>query len=210
MAAVRALGDIRATEAVPALSEAFLERRVAPTNVISDALRRMGEAAGPAFERGAASSDPIVRVASCFGLSAIASTHGGAVFRLSEVLGSDSDPRVRAAAAKALGIAGGGNAPAALVRATADSEVHVRRSAVRALGWFDDPASPETLDERTEDEDREVALRAAEALVALARRPRAGEAACARLESSSAWAVEYASTVAEVSEHADNLAEVSA
>lgn len=209
MAAVRALGDIRSDEAIPALSEAFLERRVAPTNVVNDALRKIGGGAAPAFEQGIASPDPIVRVSSCFGLSGIAESHGGAVYRLAVVLASDSDAPVRAAAATALGIVGGGNAPPELVAATADPDVNVRRSAVKALGSFDDPSTSETLDERTEDEDREVALRAAEALVALTRRPRAAAEAGARVASSSAWAVEYAHKVAEV-EHAGAAAEASA
>jgi HEAT repeat protein len=106
---------------------------------------------------------------------------------------------VRAAAAKALGIVGGGNAPDALIVATTDPDVHVRRSAVRALGSFDDPTTCETLDERTSEEDRETAIRAAEALLALTLRSRSASEARARLKSSSAWAVEYARTVAEVS-----------
>jgi HEAT repeat protein len=209
MAAVRALGDIGSADAVPALGKAFLERRCAPTNLVNDALRRLGEPAGPIFERGAESADPILRISSCFGLAAVASTHGGAVYQLGEVLASDSDARVRAAAAAALGIAGGGSAPDALWRATADSDVHVRRAAVRALGSFDDPSTGLLLLERAEDEDREVAIRAAEALVALSDRPRAGPAARTRLDSSSAWAVEYARTVAEVSS-AGRVAEVRA
>ena len=99
IAAVRALGDIGSAGAVPALSAAFLERRVAPTNVVNEALRRIGGEAAPAFERGVASTDPIVRLSSCFGLSGIAESHGGAVHRLALVLASDSDARVRAAAA---------------------------------------------------------------------------------------------------------------
>lgn len=199
VAAVRALGEIRADEAVPALSEAFLERRIAPTNVVNAALRRIGGESAPAFEQGITSPDPIVRVSSCFGMSGIAESHGGAVHRLAVVLAADPDPGVRTAAASALGIVGGGDAPPELVRATTDPEVQVRRSAVRALGSFDDPTIGEALDECTEDDDREVALRAAEALVVLAGRPRAAAAAGARLESSSAWAVEYARKVAEVS-----------
>lgn len=199
MAAVRALGDTRSTEAVPSLSQAFLERRIAPTNVLNNALREIGGEAAPAFERGIVSTDPIVRVSSCFGLSGIASTHGGAVHRLSEVLASDSDARVRAAAAAALGIAGGSRAPTALVGGTTDPDVNVRRSAVKALGSFDDPNTGATLLERTEDEDREVAQRAAEALLKLTGRPRAAPQARARLESLSTWAVEYARKVAEVS-----------
>jgi len=198
MAAVRALGDIRSAEAVPALSEAFLERRVAPTNVVNEALRGIGGEAAPVFEQGILSADPIVRVSSCFGLSGIAAVHGVAVYRLAGVLASDSDARVRTAAAASIGIVGGGNAPVELVGATVDPDVNVRRAAVKALGSFDDPTAGGTLDERLEDDDREVAIRAAEAPVALTRRSRAAEAARARLESSSAWAVEYARTVAEV------------
>jgi HEAT repeat protein len=198
MAAVRALGDIGSAEAVPALSQAFLARSVAPTNLVNYALRMIGGEAGPAFERGIASQDPIVRLSSCFGLSGIASTHGGAVHRLAEVLATDSDASVRAAAAASLGIVGGGKAPTELRRATADPDVHVRRDVVKALGSFDDPTTAETLDERTEDEDREVAIRAAEALVALTRRPRAAARARASLEASSAWAAKYARAVAEV------------
>jgi HEAT repeat protein len=209
IAAVRALGEIGSAEAVPALSEAFLERRVAPPQVVNVALRRIGGEAGPAFERGIASADPIIRISSCFGLSGIAAGHGGAAFRLASVLGSDADARVRTAAASGLGIVGGGAAPEALVDATADPDVDVRRAAVKALGSFDDPAAAVTLDDRTEDADREVALRAAEALVALTRRPRAGAAAHARLESSAAWAVDYARQVAEI-EGARAVAEVSA
>ena len=137
-------------------------------------------------------------MSSCFGLSGIAAVHGVAVYRLAGVLASDSDARVRTAAAASIGIVGGGNAPVELVGATVDPDVNVRRAAVKALGSFDDPTAGGTLDERLEDDDREVAIRAAEAPVALTRRSRAAEAARARLESSSAWAVEYARTVAEV------------
>jgi HEAT repeat protein len=198
-AAVQALGDIGSGEAVPALGAAFLELRVAPTDVVMDALRRIGGDAVTVFERGVGSTDPIVRVSSCFGLSAMAEERGACAFRLALALDSDSDARVRAAAAAALGILGGEDAPAALMRATSDPDVHVRRSAVKALGSFDDPITGQTLDECTEDEDRETAIRAAEALLALARRPRAAPEARARLKSSSAWAVEYARIVAEVS-----------
>ena len=81
MAAVRALGDIGSADAVPALGEAFLERRGAPTDVINDALRRIGGDAGTVFERGVVTTDPIVRVSSCFGLAAIAAERPGARWR---------------------------------------------------------------------------------------------------------------------------------
>jgi HEAT repeat protein len=199
IAAVRALGEIGSKDAVPALSAAFLERRVAPTNIVSTALRQIGGEAAPAFERGITSADPIVRLSSCFGLSGLAAQHGAVTVRLADVLASDSDPGVRAAAAAALGIVGGGNAPAELVDATADPDVHVRRAAVKALGAFDDPTTGKALVGCYEDEDRETAIRAAEALLRLADQPRAGAEARQLLESSSAWAVEYARKVAEVS-----------
>jgi HEAT repeat protein len=199
-AAVRALGDIGSGEAVPALSDAFLSRRSAPTNVVNDALRRIGGPdAAATFERGLGSPDAIVRISSCFGLAAIAEDRGAAVHRVAEVLDSDSEGTVRTAAAAALGIVGGEDAPPPLVRATTDPKVNVRRSAVKALGSFDDPKIGATLEASTEDDDREVALRAAEALLKLAGRPRAASQARARIEASSAWAVEYARTVAEVS-----------
>jgi hypothetical protein len=197
-AAVRALGDIGSTEAVPSLSKAFLERRVAPTNIVNNALRRIGGAAGPVFERGITSDDPIVRVSSCFGFSGIAAEHGVAVDRLAEVLASDPDPQVRTAAAAALGIVGGENAPSQLLHAATDPSVHVRRSAVRALASFDDPTTGDVLVVSAEDEDRETAIRAAEALLALSRRPRAAEEARTHLERCPGWSVEYARKVAEL------------
>jgi HEAT repeat protein len=199
-AAVRALGDVGSAEAVPALSDAFLSRRVAATNVVNDALRRIGgRDAATTFALGLGSSDPIIRLSSCFGLAAIVENRAAAVYRLAGVLESDSDATVRTGAAAALGIVGGDDAPASLVRATTDADVRVRRSAVKALGSFDDPETGATLEASAEDDDREVAIRAAEALLKLADRPRAASGAQARLETSSAWAIEYARTVAEVS-----------
>ena len=114
-------------------------------------------------------------------------------------IGVFHDREDRVAAAAALGIAGGDEVPDPLLAATNDPEVSLRRAAVKSLGSFDDPRSGPALDERTEDEDRETAIRAAEALFALARQPRAAPEARARLDSSSAWAVQYARIVEEVS-----------
>ena len=199
VAAVRALGDIGSPEAAPALTSAFLERRCAPTNVVNDALRRIGPEGAAAFERGARSDLPIVRISSCFGLAATISTGGDVARRsLSDLLSSDREARVRTAAAAAYGIVGGGEAPAALLAATRDVDVRARRSAVKALGSFDDPAAVEPLAASAADDDRETALRAAEALIALEKRPSAKSAARARLASSPSWSVEYARRVAEV------------
>jgi len=199
IAAVRALGDVGSAEAVPALAEAFAARGVAPSNIVSEALRRIGGEAAGAFERGVSSPDAIVRVASCFGLAATAEGATDAVGRLTEVLWGDPQAQVRGAAAAALGLVGGERAPEALREATHDEDVHVRRSAVRSLGAFDDPTAGETLMRCVEDEDRETALRAGEALLALTRRPRAALHTRARVERSPAWAIEYARKVEEVS-----------
>ncbi|MCL2418317.1 MAG: HEAT repeat domain-containing protein [Conexibacteraceae bacterium] len=198
MAAVRALGDIGSEEAVPALGDAYLEGRVAPTDIINDSLRKIGGEAGTIFERGLAVKNPNIRGSSCFGLAALAHQRTGCVWRLAEVLALDSDLRVRTAAAAALGIAGGDEVPDPLLAAANDPVVAVRRAAVRALGSFDDPRSGPTLDACTDNEDRETAIRAAESLFTLARRPRAAARADALLQASPAWAVEYARTVEQV------------
>ncbi len=62
---------------------------------------------------------------------------------------------------------------------------------MRALGSFDDPTTGETLVACSEDDDRETAIRAAESLFALTRRPCAASRTGSLIESSSAWAVEY-------------------
>jgi hypothetical protein len=144
-------------------------------NIINNALRRIGGEAATVFARGIASHDPIVRISSCFGLAGTVGTEdrGAATLRLAGCLASDTDVRVRAAAAACLGNVGGDDVPAALVDAAAAPDVNVRRAAVRALGSFDDPTVVDRLVESAEDDDRETAIRAAEALLALARRPRA-------------------------------------
>ncbi len=142
----------------------------------------------------------VVRLISCFGLAATAESVGPDTVRgvLGETLLGDAEPRVRTAAAAALGQVGGTAAPASLVAATDDSDVRVRRSAVKALGMFDDPAAVGALAARADDPDRETALRAAESLLALEERPAAGSAARARVETSDSWSIDYAQAVAGV------------
>ena len=101
-------------------------------------------------------------------------------------------------ATKALGVIGGTKPPRALVEAADDAEVRVRREAVAALGFFDDPQSVELVSAATRDADREIALRSAEALLALSSRPAAGKAARAAVASSSAWSVDHARTISEL------------
>jgi HEAT repeat protein len=206
-AAVRALGVLGSSAAAPALTAAFLERRCAPSNVVSDALRRLGPVGRDAFIEGSRSSDPIVRVSSCFGLAATAGLGRRLAHdRLTELLYGDPDDGVRTAAANALEIVGGSTVSDKLTAAASDSDVRVRRAAVRALGAFDDPQAAEALAGCTDDDDREVAIRAAEALMALAGRPGAAVAAQALLEASGDWSVGYVRTIAEVTEQADDLA----
>jgi HEAT repeat protein len=105
---------------------------------------------------------------------------------------------VRTAAAKALGVLGGTTAPRVLVAAAHDREARVRREAVSALGHFDEPASIETLVDLAGDRDREVALRAAESLLALRSGLLAGAGARTAVASASTWSVEYGLTISEL------------
>jgi HEAT repeat protein len=193
MAATRALGAIGSPDAAPRVTTLFLERTAVPTGVAYDALRALGGAG--AFRAGMESPDPTIRVASSFG---VAAQPGGEVARmaLTRVLAEDESDHVRIAAAKALGVVGGTQAPEALVEAAADGDVLLRREAVSALGSFDDPAAVAVLAEAaTAAPDRETALRAAESLFAVAGRPEAGAAATAALAGSTSWSVDYVLTL---------------
>jgi HEAT repeat protein len=196
MAAARALGTIGSPEALPALAKAFLERTTVPTGVAYDALRGLGPSGADAFHRGLEQADPTVRVASCFGIAALAGDD--AVATLSRVMEADENVRVRTAATRALGLVGGAALPPALLRAARDPEVRVRREAVAALGSFDDPESVPVLAESLGDADREIALRSATALLALADLPHSGAAAHAALDASRAWSVDYVRTIEEL------------
>jgi HEAT repeat protein len=200
MAAARALGEIGSPAAAESLTSVFLGRRAVPTGVAYHALRSLGPHGAAAFGRGLRSPDPTIRVASCFGTAALAEEIGGAsaVEAVAQLLAGDRNTRVRTAAAKALGVVGGTTPPRILVEAAGDPEVRVRREAITALGLFDEPASVEILAAAAMDPDREVALRSAEALIALGSRPAAGEAARAAVASSSAWSVDYARTISEL------------
>lgn len=195
MAAARALGELGSPTAASVLSSLYLERRAVPTGVAYDTLRALGPAGAAAFERGLESPDPTVRVTSCFG---VAAQPGARPEALVGLLAGDENIRVRTAAAKALGVLAGSTPPRALVEAVEDRDVRVRREAVAALASYDEPRVVDPLAEATGDGDRETALRAAESLLALAARPRAGPAARAALASAAAWSVDYARTVAEL------------
>jgi HEAT repeat protein len=200
MAAARSLGAIGSPAAAPALTQVFLERRAVPIGVAYDALRGLGSAGADAFRQGLRAHDPTVRVASCFGVAALAAEDGDptAADALARLLEEDGNVRVRTAAARALGTLGGTTPPRVLVDAAHDPEVRVRREAVTALGHFDHAASVETLVESARDRDREVALRSAESLLGLRARPRAGGEARAAVASSSSWSVEHALTISEL------------
>jgi HEAT repeat protein len=199
IAAARALGAIGSPVAAPRLTTVYLERRAVPTGVAYDALRSLGPSGADAFRRGLRSEDPTIRVASCFGTAALADGgDAGAAETVARLLAEDPDIRVRTAATKALGAVGGTRPPGALIQAADDPEVHVRREAVAALGCFDDPQSVEILAAATRDPDREIALRSAEALLALCSRQAAGGAARTAVASSSDWSVDYARTLAEL------------
>ena len=76
--------------------------------------------------------------------------------------------------------------------AVTDPELSVRRAAVRALGAYDDPRAVVAAARALRDDEREVALRAAESLVLLARKPRAGPEAARALAVEDVWPVQTA------------------
>jgi cyclophilin family peptidyl-prolyl cis-trans isomerase/HEAT repeat protein len=111
--------------------------------------------------------DPELRWRATLALVRLGATEGTS--RLLPLL-DDTDPRVRALAARGLaapavdsaGIADA--AAAALVAALADPHPHVRINAVRALGTFGDRAPEHAIVDRTTDEDPNVSVAAAAAL----------------------------------------------
>ncbi len=169
------------------------------TGAIELAEQSTGAPGAEAFRRGLRSPDPTIRVASCFGVAALsAEDASSATEAVAQRLAGDDDTRVRTAAAKALGVIGRTTPPRVLVEAAHDPELRVRGEAVVALGLFDAPDSVDLLAAAAQDPDREVALRSAEALLALGARPAAGAAARAALASSPAWSVDYVRTTSEL------------
>lgn len=200
LAAARALGAIGSPTATESLTSLFLEQRAVPTGVAYDALRSLGVAGADAFRRGLSSPDATIRVASCFGVAAMSGDGGAssAMEALAQRLTGDDDMRVRTTAAKALGVIGGTTPPRALLEAASDPDVRLRREGVAALGHFDEPDAVDLLAAAVHDPDREVALRSAEALLAIGARPAAGRVARAVLASSRAWSVGYVRTISEL------------
>ncbi len=123
-------------------------------------------AAGKVVLQAAGAQEPGVRAA---GADAIASWGRGAPLEPALVLIRDDEPPVRAAAVRALGLAGS-SAPQvvvpALLRALGDADPEVRRMAADALAWCRDESS--ALQLRARLGDRAAVVRAA-AVRALAR-----------------------------------------
>ena len=163
--------------------------------IVYAALVEFGPAASDVFAAGIGSANPRVRASACFGLAATGRgevRHDEVSFEPIEHALADAEPAVRTAAADALATVGEGSLPAELVALVTDPEPGVRRAAVRALGSFDDPKAVAAAAGALRDDEREVALRAAESLVLLARQRRAGAAAARALAAEDVWPVETA------------------
>jgi HEAT repeat protein len=188
-AAFRALGRIGDVRALPRLANHFREPGGIGPGVVYDALVELGAPAAAVFAGALRSPIETVRVASCFGVSALYDPESARPL-LSPLL-ADEAAAVRAAAAETLGQIGGDTIPEALARASRDEEPSVRRAAVTALGSYDDPQAVEFALGALADPDRDTAVRAAESLVRLTRLHLSGEAATRALERSrGAWPVE--------------------
>ena len=193
--AARALGRIGDTTALPHVAALFGAPGRVGAGVVYDALVAMGPEAEPVFADGLRSQIESVRVASCFGIAALAEPR--AARSLLEPLLDDEAVPVRAAAAKSLGQVGGRAVPPALARAARDGPATVRSAAVGALGSYDDVQAVELAFDALADPDRDTAVRAGETLVRLARRDVAAAAAAEALRRAEAeWPVRRAAVYA--------------
>jgi HEAT repeat protein len=192
--AVRALGRIGDSVALPSLAELFRSPgRVGP-GVVYDALAAVGPEAEPVFADGLGSELASVRVASCFGVAVLSEPERAR--RLLEPSLGDGAAPVRSAAAESLGQIGGEHLPEALARAARDEQAAVRTAATGALGSYDDPRGVALAVNALLDPDRDTAVRAGESLVRLSRGYLAGEAAGHALRrEESTWPVERALTL---------------
>jgi HEAT repeat protein len=194
-AAVRALGRIGDADALGRLAALFRNPGPVGTGVVYDALIGIGRDAQPVFAHGLESPVEAVRVASCFGVSALSEPDEGR--RLLDPVLADPAAAVRAAAAEAVADVSGDVVPETLARATRDDVPAVRRVAVVALGFFADPRAVDLAAAALVDPDREVAIRAGESLVRLTRLVAAAPDAVQALTRHDAdWPVERARTLA--------------
>jgi hypothetical protein len=193
--AVRALGRIGDLRALPPLGELFRAPGRVGQGIVYDALIALGPQVEPVFAGALQSELETVRIASCFGVAALAEPE--AARRLLEPALGDSAAAVRTAAADCLGEVGGPLVPIGLARATRDDEPTVRGAAVGALGSYDHPDAVELAQNALLDPNWMTAVRAGEALVRLSRLPGAAEAARQALVRRGAeWPVERALTFA--------------
>ena len=193
--AVRALGRIGDSRALPSLAELFRSPgRVGP-GVVYDALVAFGPEAEPVFADALGSEIASVRVASCFGV-AVALRARDVRVGCSSRCSATGLRRCGAPRRSPWDRSAGERLPDALARATRDEQAAVRSAATGALGSYDDPRGVELAVNALLDPDRDTAVRAGESLVRLSRRPLAGEAARQALRrEESAWPVERALTL---------------
>jgi HEAT repeat protein len=176
----RALGRIGDRRALPQLGELFRTPGLVGTGVAYDSLIAFGQEAEPVFAGALRSEIESVRISACFGVAALGDPE--AARRGLEPLLADPSAPVRAAAAESLAQVGSGSLPEGLARASRDEEPTVRSAAAAGLGSYDDPRAVEIALNALLDPDRDTAVRAAESLVRLSRRPAAGPVAAAALE----------------------------
>jgi HEAT repeat protein len=190
--AVRALGRIGDATAAPALAHLFRNPGSVGHGVVYDALIAMGNQAEPVFAGALGSELESVRVASCYGVAALAERDAARHLLVPAL--DDRSAAVRAAAADALGEVGGASVPVGLARATRDAEPTVRSAAVGALASYDDPYAVELAQHALLDPHWLTAVRAGESLVRLARHSAAADEVLRRREGE--WPVERALTFA--------------
>lgn len=170
--AARALGRIGDPVAAAPLLAALAARppRV-PTNVVAQALLRVGLPSAPALVAAVGHPVPVVRTTAVEVLGRLGAV--SAFDALAERVAQDELDEVRARAATALGALGLPAAAAALVTAAGpDSAAAVRVAATRALGELGVAQGADALCALLDDDDERVAAEAGTALLGLGDRGR--------------------------------------
>ncbi|MCL6431491.1 MAG: HEAT repeat domain-containing protein [Anaerolineae bacterium] len=183
--AAAGLAQARRVDVVQALGSALSDRepfvRWAAAQSLGEIARQTSEAAirvaaGQAVLEAAAASDPGTRAAAA---DAVAAWRDGAPLEPVLTLARDPDATVRAAAVRALGLAGShavNVVSRVLQQALDDADAEVRRMAANALAWCRDTSSCSVLRRRLSDP---VGTVRAAALRALARLDSRGEVSAA-------------------------------
>lgn len=164
LAAARALGQLGNLSASEALLEAARDDEAAVRQAALDALKNLGISVERLSED-LSSPIPEARLSAIWMMARLGERR--AIHHLTSAL-EDKDPRIRAAAARALAqFQADAGAVRSLIKALEDPEADVRLAAALSLGSLGDPAAVAPLAARLSDRDQRVSQAAAQSLARL-------------------------------------------